>query len=84
MMSTILGLIAIGASLTFLIFQAQICTDLVTFQDESYETKCTIDQGGLVVIASVLFWAVAFLISVIYIKTPEKDLRLQDGQILNA
>ena len=36
------------------------------------------------VIAATLFWAVAFLISVVYIKTPEKDLTLHDGQITNA
>jgi hypothetical protein len=38
----------------------------------------------LVVIAATLFWAVAFLISVVYVKTPEKDLTLYDGQITNA
>jgi hypothetical protein len=84
MMSTILGFLTIFTVLTFLIFLSTLCTDLTSYQDASYETDCTIDQGGLVVIAATLFWAVAFLISVVYIKTPEKDLTWQDGRITNA
>jgi hypothetical protein len=84
MMSAVLGFIAVSVGLTFMIFQSKLCTDLVTYQDVSFETKCTIDQGGLVVIAAVIFWVVAFLISVVYIKPPEADLTLQNGRITNA
>ncbi|KAG7367362.1 hypothetical protein IV203_030033 [Nitzschia inconspicua] len=84
MMSTILGFVTIFTAMTFLIFQSSLCTDLTSYQDASHETGCTIDQGGLVVIAATLFWAVAFLISVVYIKTPERDLTLRDGKIANA
>ncbi|KAL3914428.1 MAG: hypothetical protein SGILL_006105 [Bacillariaceae sp.] len=84
MMSTVLGFITIFVALTNLIFLSTVCQDLTSYQNASYGTKCTIDQGGLVVIAATLFWAVAFLISVVYIKTPEKDLTLHDGQITNA
>jgi hypothetical protein len=84
MMSTILGFITIFTPLTFLIFSSTLCTDLTSNQDASYETDCTIDQGGLVVIAATLFWAVAFLISVVYVKTKEKDVTWQDGRIANA
>jgi hypothetical protein len=84
MMSTIFGFLTIFTAMTFLIFLSTLCTDLTSYQDASYETDCKIDQGGLVVIAATLFWAVAFLISVVYIKTPEKDLTWQDGRIANA
>lgn len=83
-MSTILGFMTLFTAMTFLIFMSSLCSDLTSYQDGSYETDCTIDQGGLVVIAATLFWAVAFLISVVYIKTPEKDLTIQDGRITNA
>jgi len=56
----------------------------VSYQNESYETKCTIDQGGLVVIAAAIFWSVAFLISVVYIKDPKRDMGIRDGRITNA
>jgi hypothetical protein len=70
---------------TFAIFFSPLCTDLVSYQDEDYETKCTLDQGGLVVIAAALLWAVAFVISCIYIKSPEMDLRIgEDGKMINA
>jgi hypothetical protein len=82
--SAILGCVTIFVALTFIIFQSTLCTDLVSNQDESYETKCTMDQGGLVVIAAAIFWAVAFLICVMYIKPPEFDLTLKNGRITNA
>ena len=35
-------------------------------------------------IGAVIFWAVAFLISIVYIKDPERDMGIQDGVIMNA
>ena len=84
MLSTILGLIVIFVCLTFIVFLSTLCTDLVSYQNESYETSCTVDQGGLVVIAAAIFWSVAFLISVVYIKDPKRDLGIRDGRITNA
>eukprot|EP00980_Cylindrotheca_fusiformis_P000077 scaffold19_cov114-Cylindrotheca_fusiformis.AAC.24 len=70
---------------TFAIFFSPLCTDLVSYQDASYETECTLDQGGLVVLAAALLWAVALVISCMYIKAPEADLRVgQDGKLVNA
>jgi len=84
MLSTVLGFIAIFVCLTFLILRSTLCNDLVSYQNESYETKCTVDQGGLVLIAASIFWIVAFLISVVYIKDPKRDFGIRDGQITNA
>jgi len=84
MLSAVLGFVAIFVGLTFLVFKSQLCTDLVSYQNESYGTECTIDQGGLVVIAAALFWSVAFLISVVYIKDPRRDMGIRDGRITNA
>lgn len=89
MLSTILGFLAIFVGLTFLILPSSLCTDLVSYQDDEgtneYTTECTLDQGGLVTIAGAVLWSVASLISIIYIKTPETDMRItQDGQITNA
>jgi hypothetical protein len=67
---------------TFLIFQSGLCNELVTFQ--GYESQCTMDQGGLVVIAACILWSVAFLITVIYIKSPESEMAFINGQIRNA
>jgi hypothetical protein len=84
MMSGIFGLETIFVSLTFLMFGTKLCKDLVSYQDETYTTDCTLDQGGLVVIAAILLWCVACLISVIYIKPPESDMTFVNGQISNA
>lgn len=84
LLSTVLGFIVVSVCLTFLVFKAKLCTDLVSYQDESFGTTCTIDQGGLVVISAAIFWAVAFMISVVYIKDPKRDLGIRDGQITNT
>mmetsp|Transcript_26257 Transcript_26257/g.62394 ORF Transcript_26257/g.62394 Transcript_26257/m.62394 type:complete len:315 (+) Transcript_26257:264-1208(+) len=84
LMRFVLGLLPVFSGLTFIIFYSTLCTDLVSYQDETYETNCTIDQGGLVVIAGAIFWTIAFLISLVYIKPPESDLRIQNGKITNA
>lgn len=84
MMSAVLGFVTVFVALTFIVFQSTLCTDLASYQDQSFATNCTIDQGGLVVIAAIVFWTVAFLIFVIYVKAPEADLTLHDGQITNA
>ena len=83
-MSAVLGFITLAVGLSFLVFQSKLCNDLVSYQNESYTTECTIDQGGLVVIGAAIFWAVAFLISVVYIKDPKRDLGIRDGQITNT
>jgi len=83
-LSTVLGFITISVGLTFLIFKSKLCNDLVSYQNQSYGTECAIDQGGLVIIAADIFWCVAFLISVVYIKDPTLDLGFEDGQITNA
>merc|ERR1719343_234318 len=70
--------------LTFLVLRSKLCTDLVGSQDDGFGTACTIDQGGLVVIASAIFWGVAFVISVVYIKDPKRDLGIVDGEITNT
>jgi len=83
-MTFILILLSLLCGMTFILFQAQLCQDLVSDQDESYTTKCTVDQGGLVVIAATILWAVAALICYVYIKPPEVDMRISNGQITNA
>jgi hypothetical protein len=85
MLSTILGLQTIFVGLTFLLFKSELCQDIVSYQDETYTTDCTLDQGGLVVIAGVILWCVACLISIIYIKPPETEMQFtHDGRITNA
>jgi hypothetical protein len=70
---------------THVIFFSQLCTQaLVAEQSDDYSVQCTLDQGGLVVIASSILWCVSFLITVIYIKPPEADLAVINGQIENV
>lgn len=82
-LSTILMMLAVSNCLTFIIFQSKLCNDLVSYQNESYSTQCTIDQGGLIVIAGAIFWSVACLISVVFIKDPRRDLSIKNGKITN-
>eukprot|EP00934_Nitzschia_sp_Nitz4_P006663 Nitzschia sp. Nitz4//scaffold8_size234185//2632//3715//NITZ4_001224-RA/size234185-augustus-gene-0.253-mRNA-1//-1//CDS//3329559707//6653//frame0 len=84
-MSLVLGLLMIFVGFAFLLFKSQLCTDLVSYQDASYTTECSMDQGGLVTIASSILWCVACLITVIYIKPPERDMMIGvNGEIKNA
>lgn len=84
-MSLGLFLLTIFVGLTFLLFQSSLCKDLVSYQNESYGSECTLDQGGLVAVAGSVLWCVSFLISVMYIKPPESDMAFSpDGQITNA
>ena len=89
-MSTIFGVEAIFVALTMLIFASDLCHDTLVAQlsdggtDNQYEAGCTLDQGGLVVIAAILLWCVSFLISVMYVKPPERDMTFVNGQITNA
>ncbi len=70
---------------TFLLFQSALCNDLVSYQNENYTTECTLDQGGLIAVAGSILWFVSFLITCVYIKSPESDMTiLPDGQIANA
>ena len=70
---------------TFSIFFSPLCQDLVSYQNASYETKCTLDQGGLVVISAGMLWGVALVISCMYIKAPERDIQtMPDGKQINA
>mmetsp|Transcript_69751 Transcript_69751/g.105390 ORF Transcript_69751/g.105390 Transcript_69751/m.105390 type:complete len:284 (-) Transcript_69751:18-869(-) len=84
MMSGVFGMEVIFVCLTFLFFKSGLCTDLVSYQDESYTTECTMDQGGLVIIAAILLWCVACLVSVMYIKPPNRDMAIINGRITNA
>jgi len=83
-MTIIFGLIPIFVGLTFIVLQSKLCNGLTTYQNETYQTSCTVDQGGLVVIAAAIFWSVTFLISVVYIKDPKRDVGIRNGQITNA
>jgi len=84
MLSTILGLISIFVGLTFIVFFSKLCNDLVSYQNESYTTQCTIDQGGLLVIAASIFWIIACIISIVYVKDPKRDLGIGNGEITNV
>lgn len=84
LMSICLIALIIFNGATFAFFKSNVCTDLVSYQDESYETKCTMDQGALVIVASSMLWCVALLITCVYIKAPELDIEIgQDGEITN-
>jgi len=84
-MSLVFFLLTCFVGFAFTVFQSGLCKSLVTSLNPSYKSKCTLDQGGLVAIAGSIFWCVAFLISVIYIKSPNSDFTISpDGRITNA
>lgn len=68
------------AGLTFLIKLSYIC------QDAFLARKCALDEGGLVMCAAVIFWFVAFLISVYFMKPavgPDPLARARSGGAQN-
>jgi hypothetical protein len=78
-------LLSCFVAFSLLIFQSALCQDLVSYQNPSYTSKCTLDQGGLIAIAGSILWFVAFLICVVYIKSPENDVTfLPSGEVVNA
>ena len=58
---------AVCTGLTFLLKKAAICQ--TAFQDR----ECSIDQGGLMLVAAVILWLAAFVISVIFVKPDEVE-----------
>lgn len=84
-MSLLLFLITGSTGLTFLMSISPVCQSLTAGLDDSFTSKCSLDQGGLMTIGGTLLWGVAFLICLVYIKSPEADLVFtEDGQIINA
>eukprot|EP00538_Stauroneis_constricta_P013372 CAMPEP_0119557766 /NCGR_PEP_ID=MMETSP1352-20130426/9316_1 /TAXON_ID=265584 /ORGANISM="Stauroneis constricta, Strain CCMP1120" /LENGTH=332 /DNA_ID=CAMNT_0007604907 /DNA_START=146 /DNA_END=1144 /DNA_ORIENTATION=+ len=82
MLRCICGVEIFFTGFTMLIFQSRLCKRLV--ESRGHESKCTIDQGGLVVIAACILWSVAFLITCLYIKPRELDMTIVNGRIANA
>lgn len=70
--------------MTFLLHYSDLCLDLVSYQNEAFTTICTVDQGGLVVIAAAILWLVAFLITVIYVRVPKSKEELRDERRQDA
>jgi hypothetical protein len=58
---------AICTGLTFILKKASVC------QSAFIDQECTIDSGGLILIAAVILWLAAFFISVIFLKPDETD-----------
>lgn len=78
-----IALIAFNGA-TFAFFRSKLCNDLTSYQDSSYKTECTLDQGGLVICASAMLWCVALLVTCVYIKSPDMDVEIgEDGKITN-
>jgi hypothetical protein len=48
--------------LTFLFFKSTVCTT-----EFDHSVYCQIDQGGLVMIAAIVFWTITLLISIYYV-----------------
>ena len=82
MMSMILGLVVLFVAMTFLLMASALCTGLRV--DGGPHTHCTIDQDGLVLIASCLLWCVALIVSMMYIKPQDRDWIVRNGQLTNA
>jgi len=66
-MSALLLAAGIATSMTLLMKQSALCQ--TTFLDRD----CALDQGGLVMIAAVILWVAAFMISVVFLKPLPDD-----------
>jgi hypothetical protein len=58
---------AVCTGLTFLLKKAAIC------QTAFLDRECSIDQGGLMLVAAVILWMAAFVISVIFFKPEQME-----------
>jgi hypothetical protein len=60
----------------------------VSYQDETCTTECTLDQGGLVVIAAICCCGLSLVFfdyyHVDYLQAQETDMTFVNGQIANA
>jgi hypothetical protein len=86
LMNAVLFLLAWFVGLTFIVFQSQLCQDLMDFNDNSQTSECSIDRGGLATIAACLFWCVALVVSIFCIKATEQlnMTVLPDRQIVST
>ena len=69
-LSTVLLSGTVAASLSFIFLRSDLCNNI--FPDSS----CSIDEGGLVLIAGTILWLSGFLITVIFMRT--LDNRVDD------
>jgi hypothetical protein len=67
LLNVCLAMGAICTGLTFILKKAAICQ--TAFQDRT----CSIDQGGLMLVAAVILWMAAFFISIIFLKPDDTD-----------
>lgn len=74
----VFSLLAVTAatSCTYLVYLANVCQIFGT----TNESKCTMDQGGLVGIAAIILWLLCFLIAAFWIDTSEKVF-VQDDRL---
>lgn len=68
-------LLVILVSLTFLILQSDLCEKV------GQNTTCAIDEGAMVAIAAAIAWSCGFLITVFFMKSPEKQRQEREEEI---
>ena len=68
-------LLVLLTSLTFLIKQSGLC------QDVGQDTSCHVDEGGIIMIASAISWFFGFLITILFMKSPEKERQEREEEI---
>lgn len=68
-------LLVILVSLTFFILASGLCTSV------GQDTTCSIDEGALVAIAAAVFWFVGCCITLVFMKSPEKERRERHEEI---
>ena len=91
LMSGMLIGLTVLTGMTFLLLKSAVCTDLVSsfrFDSENdpsvFTSSCSIDQGGLIVIAAAMLWFVTALISIVYVRPIHSEMIIVDGRIANA
>lgn len=59
-------LLAVFAALFFLIGQSNLCHNI------EQDSNCRIDEGGLMAVAAAILWGIDFLLTVYFIRSPER------------
>ena len=66
-MSLLLFIQTLMVGLSFVVLQSGLCKDV------GDETSCKLDEGGLICVAAVILWFIAFLVSWLFVDEMEQD-----------
>jgi len=68
-------LLVVLVPMSFLAFNSHLCSKV------GQDTKCTVDEGGMVAIVAAISWFLGFLITIYFMQSPEKLIQEREEEI---